>query len=148
WQDFGNTAKDKVLGDSADKGALQDVLDTAQGLGSTGPDGLTSFERDVLGMVTEGKPFVGWDPPDPRAYVGTVRSVRIARVVDGTVTLGRWTTGVVSEFEDLGNLSSGHHVIRVVLVPSLWKLQLRRDCRIYENVTAQQIVDDVLKRAG
>ncbi|MFO0651688.1 MAG: type VI secretion system tip protein TssI/VgrG [Polyangiales bacterium] len=59
----------------------------------------------------------------------------------------RDVAGVVRRVEDLGSFD-GRHRIRVTVVPHLWLLSLRTDCRIFQDKTACEIVDAVLDAAN
>ncbi len=59
----------------------------------------------------------------------------------------RYVHGIVSEIECLGE--RGKFVIyRMSLVPSLWLLSLRNDCRIFQKKKVTEIIKDVLTEAG
>ena len=59
----------------------------------------------------------------------------------------RYVSGIVSRFEqgDSGKKLTAYHV---TLVPKVWRLQLRHDVRIFQEMTAPQIVQKVLEGAG
>ncbi len=63
--------------------------------------------------------------------------------------------GVVRRVEDLGvqdvgggPVSVAKRVLRVWLVPRLWLLSQRVDCRIYQELTATEVFLDVIRRTG
>ena len=55
--------------------------------------------------------------------------------------------GVVSEVEELGT-SAHHRFVRVDVVPALWTLSERSDCRIFQGRSTVDIVRAVLAAAG
>lgn len=52
--------------------------------------------------------------------------------------------GLVAEFARLGPGSSGNTTYRLVLVPAIWKLGLRQNCRIFQDKSVIDIVNSVL----
>jgi type VI secretion system secreted protein VgrG len=52
--------------------------------------------------------------------------------------------GLVAEFERLGPGAAGLERIRLVAVPGIWRLGLRRNCRIFQGRTAKEIVNTIL----
>jgi type VI secretion system secreted protein VgrG len=106
---------------------------------------LDDIERDFFGFTPDQGPWLGMPPPDPRAFLGTFRSVRIVRRSDsGELLHGRWITGVVSEFEDLGTMPSYWRAVRIAIVPSLFKLSLHRRSQIFQQKHALEIVEEIL----
>jgi type VI secretion system secreted protein VgrG len=61
--------------------------------------------------------------------------------------LARKVHGVVRAAEHTGTLRSRRHA-RVQVVPTLWLLSQRRDCRIFQDLNAIDIVSEVLRDAG
>ena len=61
--------------------------------------------------------------------------------------LVRELRGVVSEVEELGTTVQ-HRLVRVEVVPALWTLSQRSDCRIFQALNTAQIVRAVLADAG
>jgi type VI secretion system secreted protein VgrG len=61
--------------------------------------------------------------------------------------LDRRIHGVVRRVEDLGTVA-GNRLARVFLVPRLWLLSQRVDSRIFQRVTALEILSQVLSAAG
>jgi type VI secretion system secreted protein VgrG len=55
--------------------------------------------------------------------------------------------GIVRECTCLGD-NSGYSIFHLTLVPSLWFLSLEQDCRIFQNMNAQDIICEVLKESG
>lgn len=127
------------------QGITQTATDTANTFGSW-----QQVQEDILGLGSGAGPWPGNPPPSPLEFLGTTRSIRFARqdAASKAYVHGRWFTGVVSEFEDLGNLLTGWRAVSIVIVPSLYKLSLRKDCRIFQDVDAETILRDVLSRAG
>jgi type VI secretion system secreted protein VgrG len=85
-------------------------------------------ERDDI----EGKDLVG--QPIALAVV----------LVDGS---SRFFNGVVSRFVR-GHRRAGFAVYRAEMVPKLWFLTRKSNCRIFQNETAPDIIEKVLKDAG
>jgi len=61
--------------------------------------------------------------------------------------LERHFHGIVSEFTQSG-MQGRFHLYRATLVPSLWTLSLRHNCRIFQTKTVQDIVQQILEEAG
>jgi type VI secretion system secreted protein VgrG len=80
---------------------------------------------------------------DPGAIVGRNVSFRVARQ-DGVT---RWFNGYVSRFGYVGQSVRGI-VYRATLVPWLWFLQKTADCRIFQNKTAVQIIQQIFQDLG
>lgn len=80
---------------------------------------------------------------DVDAMLGIRAQLRWHR--DGALPQAR--PGLVRRVEDHG-VFRDRRVVRVVLVPSLWTLSQRVDCRIFQDLDAQQIVQAVLRDAG
>ncbi len=56
-------------------------------------------------------------------------------------------TGVVLRAIDRGT-SVGQRVVSLTVVPSLWLLSQRSDCRVFQDMTAREVVTEVLRDAG
>jgi type VI secretion system secreted protein VgrG len=56
----------------------------------------------------------------------------------------RHSHGVVRRFEDIGR-DGRFHLYDVELIPALWRLSLRRNCRIFRNMQTHVIVATILK---
>lgn len=56
--------------------------------------------------------------------------------------------GVVAEFARLGPAAATRMRYRLVAVPSIWRLGLRRNCRIFQDLTVKDIVTKVLADHG
>lgn len=54
----------------------------------------------------------------------------------------RYVNGVCTRFER-GGMVGRFHIYRLQLRPWLWELTLTTDCRIFQNKTAVQIIDDI-----
>ena len=70
-----------------------------------------------------------------------------ARLVAQRGGVARELRGVVSEVEELGTTVQ-HRLVRVEVVPALWTLSQRSDCRIFQALNTAQIVRAVLADAG
>jgi type VI secretion system secreted protein VgrG len=52
--------------------------------------------------------------------------------------------GLVAQFERLGPGPSQLEAYRLVAVPGIWRLGLKRNCRVFQGKTAQEIVNTIL----
>ncbi len=86
--------------------------------------------------------MTGEEGADLEAILG-----RAAELVVTRASLTRRFQGVVRAVEEFGSTPSGRHV-RVRLVPSLWLLSQRVDARIFQGLTAVEVVREVLQTAG
>jgi type VI secretion system secreted protein VgrG len=59
----------------------------------------------------------------------------------------RFVHGMVGELEYVGQTSE-LHLYEATLVPWIWRLQHRRTCRIFQDRTTPQIIEEVLTSAG
>src|SRR3954470_21139760 len=59
----------------------------------------------------------------------------------------RHVHGIVSRFAH-GEGGKKHNAYRATLVPALWPLHHRHDSRIFQELTAPEIIEKVLKGAG
>ncbi len=77
---------------------------------------------------------------DLDAIVGTSATLAVE-------TSSRWFHGIVSSIEMTGQgIDQGY--FRIVLVPKLWLLTHRYDSRIFQEMTAPEIIEKVLTSAG
>jgi type VI secretion system secreted protein VgrG len=130
WENFGDAL------DTAQNQTLQDLTKARD---------LEDIEKDFFGFTPDGGPWLGVPPPDPRSFLNTFRSVRIVRRGDsGELLHGRWLSGIVAEFEDLGTMPSYWRAVRIAIVPSLFKLSLHRRSQIFQNKHALEIVEEIL----
>jgi type VI secretion system secreted protein VgrG len=74
-------------------------------------------------------------------------TVTVSRTFDGR-PIKRHFHGLVAEFQRLGPGAAGRTTYRLVAVPGLWRLGLKRDCRIFQNKTAKDIITTVLGEHG
>jgi type VI secretion system secreted protein VgrG len=58
----------------------------------------------------------------------------------------RYINGLVRRFIEMDSAFSGLYAYRVEIVPWFWFLSLAADCRVYENKSVPDIVEDVFKR--
>jgi type VI secretion system secreted protein VgrG len=70
-----------------------------------------------------------------------------ATLTFSTVGADRHVNGIVSRFEQ-GAIGKRFTKYSLHLVPRLWRLQHRVDCRIFQERTTLQIVEEVLQEAG
>ncbi len=68
-------------------------------------------------------------------------------VIDTGSGTPRTFKGIISRFEQ-GAVGARFSRYYARIVPHLWKLGHRTDCRIFQEMTVKDIVDDVLERAG
>ncbi|MCB9596995.1 MAG: type VI secretion system tip protein VgrG [Sandaracinaceae bacterium] len=112
--------------------------------GLMAPQGI---EQYLLGIP----PATPWVPdlaPKPGVFLDKLYSVLVTRVGPGNTPLtGRWVTGLVTEFEDLGLTSNGRRLVRLVIEPQLARLSLRTNHRVFEQMTAMQIVKKIFDEA-
>jgi type VI secretion system secreted protein VgrG len=87
--------------------------------------------------------------------VSTNRKVAFEDVLNKPVTLTLMREegeekvhGLIVDFSQGGFADKKHVFYQAVLVPRLWLLGLSYQSRVYQNVTVQDIVTDVLKQAG
>lgn len=59
----------------------------------------------------------------------------------------RYFHGIVSRFEFMGQVADKQY-FHAELVPSVWLLANRYNCRIFQDRTVEQIISDVLEKAG
>ena len=59
----------------------------------------------------------------------------------------RYFHGIIKGFEQSGH-NGRHKFYRAELVPSLWRLSLRKNCRIFQEMNVQDIVKQILDEAG
>ncbi|MBX3275760.1 MAG: hypothetical protein KF729_36200 [Sandaracinaceae bacterium] len=151
------------------------IKDAASRLGSAGGigDALGAVSDLVFGAddgaSPDGPVYVNV-PLDPASFLGQTCSLRISREfltadrdrpndVPGYAFTARYLTGVVVEMDDLGarqpKLPPGTtstavrtRYVRLVVMPELAKLALRRDHRVFNELPAISIVREVLRSAG
>ncbi|HSW03533.1 type VI secretion system Vgr family protein [Aquabacterium sp.] len=70
-------------------------------------------------------------------------TVSITQTADGQL-IERHFHGLVAAFERLGPGSDGRMVYRLEAVPGIWRLGLKRNCRVFQDKTVQAIVTAVL----
>lgn len=76
------------------------------------------------------------------------QDVTITVTQRGPSPLVRHFNGMVAEFRRIGPGAAGRMAYRLVAVPYLWRLGLRRNCRIWQDQTAKDIVTKVLSDHG
>jgi len=117
----------------------------------------TSLGEDVLlltgfqGQESISAPFHFWlqvVSSDPRVSPGDLlrrpAAVSLA-LADGTL---RYFHGLISRFIRGGQDRSGLVTYRVELVPWFWFLELTADCRIFQNMSVQRIVQTIFDENG
>lgn len=83
----------------------------------------------------------------PSALLTKPITVTVKQHSGGTV-VPRHFHGVVAEFQRLGPGASGREAFRLVAVPGLWQLGLKRNCRIFQDKTVKEIVNTVIQEHG
>jgi len=113
--------------------------------GSFGPEDL--LVADFAGRETISRPY-----QFELRLVSTDDAIAFEDVIDKTATLTLLRGdaeekyhGVVVDFEAGGRVDPERVFYRAVLVPRLWRLGLTRRSRVFQNLTVQDIVNQVLK---
>lgn len=96
-----------------------------------------------------------FDIPDIGAVVGKEALLTIVNDTSGGITLdfdadidtSRYFHGMVRKFEYSG-MSGSYYLYDVHLVPTLWTLSLKTNCRIFQDKNAQDIIKEVLEKGG
>jgi type VI secretion system secreted protein VgrG len=130
--------------------AATQLANVATGLPGIAPN-FNNWEQDLLGIQPPGPRWSPEAPPDPAEYLGSFRSVLLRRVgpVDGAPLMGRWISGIVTEFEDLGPYGmDGYRCVRIVIEPQLSLLSLRSGYRIFERQNVVEIAQKIFEEAG
>ena len=98
-------------------------------------EGLSAISELTVDLVEDGVTQLG-------SMVGTPATFTVTRGA-----LSRKVHGVVAAAEHTGTMRSRRHA-RVRVMPQLWLLSQRRDCRIFQDANALDIVNEVLRDAG
>jgi type VI secretion system secreted protein VgrG len=127
------------------------LADTAANFGSIAMDQFNDTPTSIDDLF--GIPTNSWNPelaPSPAAFLMGFRSVLIRRMgAGGTTPLhGRWVSGVITEYEDLGVFGSNRRAVKIVIEPQLAILGLRKNHRIFTGLTAMEIVKQLFGEAG
>ncbi|GGH20195.1 type IV secretion protein Rhs [Alsobacter metallidurans] len=93
------------------------------------------IEADVLGRDAKVK---------PSDLLAKEVTLKVVRNIDGT-PVERCFHGVVTEFHRLGPGAARRMTYRLVVSPGIWKLGLKKNCRIFQDKSVKAIVDTVLK---
>jgi len=159
------------------KGATDNLAAAIKGNpgASSVEDAIGALAEEVMSGGEEGRPdgtvYVNV-PLDPADFLGQTCSLRVSREfmspapvsrpfdVPGHSFTARYLTGVVVEMEDLGTrvppggmdsapgVSAGSRWLRIVLQPELAKLSLRKDHRVFNEMTPLEIIREVFRSAG
>ncbi|MFO0604704.1 MAG: type VI secretion system tip protein TssI/VgrG [Polyangiales bacterium] len=102
------------------------------------------ISREAMSSLGELTVVLAMEPGGPSlgGLLGAPASLAVER---GAVA--RRLQGIVREVEELGS-TAAHRFVRVVVVPSLWALSQRSDCRIFQQMNVLAIVREVLRVAG
>ena len=96
-----------------------------------------TIEADVLG-----------DDPNLLPKDMLAKEVCLTVTQRGPSPLTRHFHGVIAEFRRLGPGAGGRMAYRLIAVPGLWRLGLRRNCRIFQDKSVQDVVTQVLADHG
>lgn len=102
-----------------------------------GTEGVSQLFSYTLDLLSENAAV------DPARVLRTPATVTI-ELPDGSQ---RYINGVVNRFSQLGQLE-GLTFYRAEIVPWLWFLSLSSDCRIFQNLSVTEIVEQVFKDLG
>ena len=105
--------------------------------GFSGSEGMSSLFSYTFDLLSERESIAAAD------ILRTPISVTV-KTVDGT---DRFLHGVVRRFTQLGR-SEGLTAYRAEVVPWLWFLSLSRDCKIFQNLSVPEIVEQVFTGLG
>ncbi|MFM9883256.1 MAG: type VI secretion system Vgr family protein [Burkholderiales bacterium] len=123
------------------------LITTPLGAGALIATRLSVTERLGLPYSIEAE-VLGSDPNLQAASLLTKEiTVTVSRIIDGQ-PVKRFFHGLVAEFQRLGPGAAGRMTYRMVAVPGLWRLGLKRNCRIFQDKTAKDIVTAVLGEHG
>ena len=101
-----------------------------------GQEAISELFQFELGLVCEEAAIAAADIIGAKALL-TINGHEDSRLVHG----------IVSRFEH-GDAGKRWTSYRATLVPRLWRLQHRHDCRIFQELTVPAIIEKVLKGAG
>jgi type VI secretion system secreted protein VgrG len=103
-----------------------------------GTEGVSQLFSYTLDLLSE-NPAV-----DPARLLRTPATVTLELPGDGG---RRYINGLINRFSQLGQLE-GLTVYRAEIVPWLWFLSLSTDCRIFQNLSVPEIVEQVFGNLG
>jgi len=103
-----------------------------------GAEGVSHLFSYTLDLISEDAAV------DPAKMLRTSATVSVELPEDGGT---RYLNGVVNRFSQLGQ-RDGLTFYRAEIVPWLWFLSLSRDCKIYQNLSVTEIVEQVFKDLG
>src|SRR5690606_23601854 len=72
----------------------------------------------------------------------------VALFLDATSSMPRYLNGFVKSFVYTGLEKRGLYGYKAEIVPWLWFLDKRTNCRVYQNQNVQQIIEAVLGELG
>lgn len=116
----------------------------------------TALGDDVVGLrrlvVTEelGRPFqleAELSSLDPEINFSRIVGHPVSISLELSNGKARFWHGIVSHFSFSGQAERFFHY-RAVIVPALWELTKSSDCRIFQAMTAPEMVQDILRRSG
>lgn len=105
--------------------------------GFNGQEGMSQISRFELDLFTEGPPI------DFNAIVGQQVTIRVA-LADGNE---RFFNGFISRFAQTGN-APGIIYYRAEMVPWLWFLTRTADCRIFQELSLPEIIQQIFAELG
>ncbi len=104
--------------------------------GFTGREGISQLFKFDLDLLSD------QDSIDFKTIIGQKVTIRVL-LSDGSTE--RYFNGYVSRFAQSGSDTRFTHY-HMEVVPWLWFLTLQADCRIFQNKSVPDIIDDVMKR--
>jgi len=127
-------------------GAPSYYLDLTTPLGDTlslmslrGEEGVSRLFEYVLELSADGSSSVSFS-----SIVGQAVTVKISQ----TDSAQRYVNGLVRRFQLVGMHGEKGAHYRAVVVPTLWKLGLNGDCRIFQSKSAPDIIKAILQEQG
>lgn len=103
----------------------------------TGQEGISQISRFELDLLTDGSPI------DFHDIVGQRVTIRVSLADDEE----RFFNGFISRFAQTGSEAGIIHY-RAEMVPWLWFLTRKADCRIFQNKTILKIIEDIFADLG
>jgi uncharacterized protein involved in type VI secretion and phage assembly len=149
----------RTRGGTGIAGVIQDVTDAVTGVGVLANQ--LSNPNAFLSQFSDAKDPDALDPikvlgalntaPNPADFLGKFCRVGIARRFrpDMFTISERWFSGVATEFEDLGRDDAASvRRVRIVIRPHLYALTLRKQCRVFQDLNAVEILEKLLQEHG
>ncbi|MBK8261210.1 MAG: type VI secretion system tip protein VgrG [Nannocystis sp.] len=133
------------------------LLDQLKNKALAGNEALFSLEVDGAPELTRVVRFSGHESMSglfefqieaagPEMDLRSIVGKKARLMIDG-IDAPRYVHGIVAQVEYSG-ATSRYTLYELVLVPALWRLQHRVSSRVFQHQTTEQVVTDVLKKAG